>query len=90
MLALLWAVGAHAAQTHQGQVVKAGSGKLTMADPTTHKRHTMKIPADATITRGGTTAKLTDLKPGDTVTVTTEKKQKKDMVTTVEATPASS
>jgi hypothetical protein len=75
---------------HQGKVVKAGSGKLTMTDQTDHKRHTMKIPADATISRDGATAKLTDLKPGDMVTVTTEKKQKKDMVTKVEATPASS
>jgi Cu/Ag efflux protein CusF len=89
IVALVWATSARA-DSHQGKVVETGAGKLTMTDMAGQNKHTMDVPADATITRDGKTAALTDLKAGDTITVTTERKGDKPMVTKVEAKPAGS
>jgi hypothetical protein len=90
VVTFLWVVSTHAADTHQGKVVETSPGTLTMTDLTGKNQHTMAIPTDATVMRDGKTGALTDLKPGDTVTVTTEKQGDKPKVTKVEAKPAGS
>lgn len=72
--------------THEGKVVKVDGTKLTMTDPDGKKEHTHAIPADAKITLDGKEAKLSDLKAGAKVKVTTEKKGDKIQVVKIEAT----
>jgi Cu/Ag efflux protein CusF len=71
--------------THEGKVVKAEKGKLTMTDKDGKKEHSHDIGADAKITMDGKEAKLEDLKAGTMVKVTAEKKGDKVVVTKVEA-----
>ncbi|MBA4062864.1 MAG: hypothetical protein C0501_03995 [Isosphaera sp.] len=71
--------------THEGKVVKAEKGKLTMTDKDGKKEHTHDIGSDAKVTMDGKEAKLEDLKAGTTVKVTAEKKGDKVVVTKVEA-----
>jgi Cu/Ag efflux protein CusF len=70
--------------THEGIVVKAADGKLTMTDKDGKNEHTHTIPADAAITLAGKAGKLDGLKKGDKVFVTIEKKGDKNVVTKVE------
>lgn len=86
-----WVVPASAddkVNTHEGKVVKAADGKLTMTDKDGKNQHTHIIPADAKITSEGKAAKLQDLKPGMNVKVTTEKKGDKVVVISVDARKA--
>jgi Cu/Ag efflux protein CusF len=69
--------------THEGKVVKAADGKLTMTDKD-NKQHTHAVGADVKITVDGKEAKLEDLKAGSTVKVTAEKKDDKVVVTKIE------
>ena len=83
-------VSAYAAdkdETHQGTVVKAGDGKLTMTmkDDEAKKEHTHNVGADVKIRCDGKECKLSDLKKGDTVTVTEATKDGKKTVTKIEA-----
>jgi Cu/Ag efflux protein CusF len=71
--------------THEGKVVKAEAGKLTMTDKN-GKEHTHTVPADAKVTCDGRECKVEDLKAGCTVKVTTEQKGEKVVVTKIEAT----
>lgn len=71
--------------THEGKVVKAEAGKLTMSDKDGKNQHTHAIGADAKVSCDGKECKVEDLKPGATVKVTTEKKGDKVVVTKVEA-----
>jgi hypothetical protein len=89
-VAVSWVTGAPvlAADSHQGKVVETGAGKLVMTDMDGKKQHPMEVPTSATVTRGGKESKLTDLKAGDTITVTTDTKDGKSMVTKVEAMAA--
>jgi uncharacterized protein YdbL (DUF1318 family) len=85
MVAVL-AVAAAATQAaeekkHEGTVVSAADGKLVMTDAD-DKEHSHDIADTVKITRNGKKAKLTDLKAGDKVTVTT----KGDEVTAIDAT----
>ena|SRR5258706_387511 len=86
-VALSWFMSAHAyaADSHQGKVVETSAGKLVMTDMDGKNQHPMEVPASATVSRNGKEAKLTDLKAGDTITVTTDTKDGKSMVTKVEA-----
>ena len=70
-------------KVHEGTVVKAGDGKLTMTDKQGN-RHSHTIPETATITCDGKECKLEDLKAGNSVKVTTAEDEK--TVTKVEAT----
>jgi hypothetical protein len=54
---------------HEGHVVKATDGKLTMAGKS-KKQHTHDVAKDAQITLDGKKAKLEDLKPHTHVKVT--------------------
>jgi hypothetical protein len=77
-----------AADTHQGKVVEAGAGKLTMTDTAGKNQHSHEVDADAAITCEGKTCGLADVKAGDMVTVTTEQKGGKTVATKVEAKKA--
>jgi len=79
-----------AAETHQGKVVSAGDGKLTMTDMSGGNQHTHEVTSETGITCGGKACGLTDLKAGFTVTVTTEKKGDQTLVSKIEAQEASS
>ncbi len=59
-----------AADKHEGKVVEASKGKLVMTDMDGTNQHSLTVAASAKITRDGKTAKLDDLKKGDTVAVT--------------------
>ena len=89
-VALSWWLGARAqaADSHQGKVVKTNAGELVMTDKDGKNQHTMQVPAGAIVTRDGKEAKLTDLKAGDTITVTTDTEEGKSGVTKVEAQAA--
>ena len=77
-----------AADSHQGKVVSTSTGKLTMTDTAGKNQHTMDVAATAVVTRDGKAAALADLKPGDMITVTTEKTGNAVSVTKVDAKPA--
>jgi hypothetical protein len=70
-------------KVHEGTVVKAGDGKLTMSDAL-GKQHSHTIPANAQITLDSKECKLEDLKAGTSVKVTTLEDEK--TVTKVEGT----
>lgn len=74
--------------THEGKVVKTEPGKLTMSDKEGKNLHTHAIPAEAKVTFEGKPCKVEDLKPGAAVKVTTEKKEDKLVVISVEARKA--
>ena len=86
--ALFWVTNAQAADMHQGKVVGTSVGKLTMTDLEGKNQHTMDIPTTASVTREGKTVMLTDLKAGDTLTISTEKKGDVTAVIKVEAKSA--
>src|SRR5262249_28857678 len=71
--------------THEGTVVRAGDGKLTMTDKEGKREHTHDVPVTAQIICDGKPCKLDDLKKGFNVRVTTEKKGDKNVVTRIEA-----
>jgi Cu/Ag efflux protein CusF len=89
-LAMFWIAYVQAADTHQGKVVGTSTGKLTMTDVEGKNQHTMEVATTAMVMRDGKTATLADLKPGDMITVTTEKSGNATTVTKVEAKPAGS
>jgi ABC-type Fe3+-hydroxamate transport system substrate-binding protein len=77
------------AEVHQGKVVTAGIGKLTMTDVAGQNQHTHDVPSDVTITCGGKPCGLNELKAGSTIAVTTEKKGDQTLVTKIEMQEAS-
>jgi hypothetical protein len=70
--------------THEGKIVSAGDGKLTMTDKNGANRHTHNVPAAAKITCDGKECKLEDLKEGFWVKVTTRNDAQRT-VTKIEA-----
>ena len=89
LFALIAAVALFAVQstlaedkTHDGMVVSAGAGKLTMTMTGDTKRHTHDVAKDARITIDGKAAKLEELKEHFHVKVTTDDK---NVVKVVEA-----
>ena len=89
-VALNWVMStpAPAANSHQGKVVETSAGMLVMTDMEGKNQHPMEVQANATVTREGKEAKLTDLRAGDTITVTTDTMKGKSVVTKVEAKAA--
>ena len=69
--------------THEGTVVKAADGKLTMTDKDS-KEHSHAITEEAKISCDGKQCKLEDLKEGTKVKVTTRKDGEKTVVTKIE------
>ena len=89
-LVLLASAPAFAQSTHQGKVVSAGDGKLTMTDAAGQNQHTHEVAADTAITCEGKTCGLNELKAGNTITVTLGQKGDKMGVTKIEAKKAGS
>lgn len=81
------AVGAIAAERHEGKVVEANNNKLTMTNMDGSNKHTHDVASDAKITREGKTAKLEDLKKGDTVDVLLGDRGGKEMAIELAARP---
>jgi hypothetical protein len=76
-----------AGNTHSGKFVATkGAHQFVMTDRDGKSEHTHTLAADATITCDGKTCKLSDLKPGTLIRVTTAEKDGKKVVTKVEAT----
>jgi hypothetical protein len=75
-----------AANSHEGKVVEAGKGKLTMTTMTGDNQHTHDVPADAKITCEGQPCKLESLAPGDVITVTLDQKDGKPVITEIQKT----
>jgi hypothetical protein len=71
--------------THEGTVVKAENGKLTMTGKDDKREHSHDVPATAKVTCDGKECKLEDLKKGYTVKVTIEKKDNRNVVTKIDA-----
>ena len=69
---------------HEGTVVSVGDHKLTMTDSKDKKEHSHEIGANTKITLNGKEAKLSDLRKGDKIKVTTGDDKKK--VEKIEAT----
>ena len=89
-LIVFWLANVQAADTHQGKVVGTSTGKLMMTDLEGKNSHAMDVPTTATVTRDGKAVTLADLKPGDTITVTTEMTGTATTVTKIEAKPSGS
>ncbi len=70
---------------HEGKIVRAVDGKLTMTDKDGKNEHTHTVAANATIKVDDQVCKLEDLKPGYVVKVTTEKRDNKEVATKIEA-----
>jgi predicted lipoprotein len=62
-------------ETHEGTVVKAADGKLTIEGAKDKKEHTCTVAKDAKITCDGKECKLDDLKKGVKVKVTLSDKK---------------
>jgi hypothetical protein len=91
VLALTLFVGIAAAQegnTHDGIVVMAVAGKLTMTDKDGKNEHTHEVARDAKISCDGKECRLEDLKKGFQVKVTTAKQGNKEVATKIEARKA--
>ncbi len=82
------AVLALAADKHEGKVVEAGKGKLTMTDMDGSNQHSHTVATNAKITRDGKTAKLDDLKKGDVINVTLGEQSGKPVATEIVARPS--
>lgn len=67
---------------HEGKVVKAGDGKLTMTFKGDEKKHTHDVAKEAKITLDDKPAKLGDLKEGLHIKVTMDAKH---VVTKIDA-----
>jgi ABC-type Fe3+-hydroxamate transport system substrate-binding protein len=77
------------AEVHQGKVVTAGIGKLTMTDVAGQNEQTHTVASDVIVTCGGKPCGLNDLKAGSTIAVTTEKRGDQTLVTKIEMQEAS-
>jgi|SRR5581483_10305848 len=75
-------------KTHEGIVVSAGAGKLTMTDNAGKNQHSHNVAKDAKITCEGKDCKLEDLKKGYPVKVTMDKREGKDVAVKLEARKA--
>jgi hypothetical protein len=73
------------ANPHEGIVVKAGEGKLTMTDKDGKNEHTHQVARDAQITCDGKQCRLEDLKQGFQIKVTVEKRGNLETATKIEA-----
>jgi len=71
-------------ETHEGMVVSAGNGKLTMTDKDGKNEHTHAVAADAVIIFDGKQSRLDDLPKGSLIRVTTEVRAASKAVTRIE------
>ena len=73
-----------AAVTHEGRVVSAGSGQITIIDKNGENEQ-FDVADDAKITRNGSTAALGDVEEGDVVKVTVGERNGKLVAVVIEA-----
>ncbi|MCS6925961.1 MAG: hypothetical protein NZ578_08685 [Candidatus Binatia bacterium] len=85
-LALFVRTPAWAASSHQGKVVAAGNGKLTMTDLAGGNQHTHDVAADVKVICEGQPCSLSSLQAGDVITVTHDEKEGKMVVTEIQKT----
>lgn len=76
------------AATYEGKVVEVGPGTLTIVDTAGENQQTFEISVWAVIQRAGKYCELTNIKAGDTVTVTTRTLGGETVAITVEANKA--
>ena len=84
LLVLVSSVPALAEEVHVGKLVTAGNGTLVISDAD-DANEAFSVSDDATITRNGKTAELSDLAAGDSVTVTATRKKGKLIATRIAA-----
>jgi hypothetical protein len=72
-------------EAHEGVVVKAGDGKLTMSDKNGTNERTHQVAADAKISLDGKECRLDELRKGTPVKVTVEVKGERKVATRIEA-----
>jgi|SRR6185369_2815670 len=71
MVLAVWSAGAVAAdKTHDGTVVSVTATELVMSDVDKKNEHKHAIGSDVKVVLDGKDVKITDLKKGDTITVT--------------------
>ena len=87
LLGLIWflSTATSAAEIHQGKVLAAGAGKLTIVDTVSHMQLTQDVAADAAILCENKQCGLSEVKAGDMVMVTVDKDRNKTVVTKIEA-----
>lgn len=85
VLGLALSLPVWAADTYEGTVVEVGPSMLTMVDTAGQNQQTHEVPADAAISRAGKMCRLTEVKAGDLVTVVTDQRWDKVIVTKVQA-----
>ena len=73
-----------AAVTHEGRVVSAGSGRITIIDKN-GENEKFDVADDARITRNGNAANLGDVEEGDVVKVTVAERNGKPVAVVIEA-----
>jgi hypothetical protein len=71
--------------THEGKIVMAGNGRVTMTDKDGKNEHTHEVAQDAKVSCDGKECRLEDLKKGYSVKVSTEKRGGKEVATRLEA-----
>lgn len=76
---------AHLRVDRHGTVVAVGTGTLTLTERGGKHRHTYAVATDAVITYEGQTCALTDVRVGDTVTVTTDMQAGQPVATRIKA-----
>ena len=87
----LWAAPAaedEKPNVHEGKVVKAAEGKLIMTDKDGKNEHSHFVAKDVEVTVDGKGSKFEDLKLGQTIKVTTKKRDDKVLVVEIEAKKA--
>ena len=70
--------------THEGRVVSAGSGRITIIDKN-GENEKFDVADDARITRNGNAANLGDVEEGDVVKVTVAERNGKPVAVVIEA-----
>ena len=77
-----------AGETHQGKVVAAGAGKLTMEDLRGNMQRTFEVAANTNIMCESKKCGLSDVKMGDMVMVTVDNQGDKIVATKIEVKKA--
>ena len=87
LAALVSSTAVAAEKTHEGTVVSALAGKLTMVDKDGKNEHSHMVGTATKVSLDGKAAKLEDLKKGDAVKVTTDDAGKVTVIAATRAKP---
>lgn len=75
-----------AADQHQGTCVSAGTGRITLLDQNGKDQVSFPVADNVKVTRDGKAIALEELKPGDGLVLTTERRLLREVVTEISAT----